>query len=193
MILGRAEFLSASVEDRRRRLARQNRIRIEPYEWLITQAEERAKPARSSNDLFEFILGGRTQDSDPTRVIKAVFGGFYGPTAFVSAIRTVSYEFVTFDDSLEYGDDQYQEILYKEVLADQGPHPSAHLETGDWSDWLSAPEMEFDHTLTLLVTEMEPSPALQDSLTHLGSGLWVGMDANFGSVLGANFLLFFSA
>jgi hypothetical protein len=43
VIIGRGSTLDTAVEDRRRRLARANRMRIETYDWLITQAENRAK------------------------------------------------------------------------------------------------------------------------------------------------------
>jgi hypothetical protein len=43
VIIGRGSMLDAAVEDRRRRLARANRMRIETYDWLIPQAENRAK------------------------------------------------------------------------------------------------------------------------------------------------------
>jgi hypothetical protein len=190
VILGRAEFLDAAVEDRRRRLARQNRIRIEPYEWLISQAAERAKPR--TRDLYGLLFPqDEFEAMRARRAVEAVFGTISSPTVFVSAIRSVDYEFLLLDETSEDNEDDSsdQEVVYHEVRGHRA-NSSSRLERDDWDDWRNSPAMEFFNRISLLVTEIEPSRELQNLLTPLGPGLWAELEASYGTLWGAHFLLF---
>src|SRR3954471_21760274 len=54
VIIGPGSMLDARVEDRRRRLARSNRTRIETYDWLVTQAAARAKPPQAPASISDY-------------------------------------------------------------------------------------------------------------------------------------------
>ena len=194
VIIGRASSLSAAVEDRRRRLARQNRTRIETFDWLISQAEERAKPPVTQSPPFDFLFRkDEFHEMRARRAIESVFGDVHSPTVFVSAIRTVDYEHLLLGHVPETPDDVYvdtskYEVIYEEVR-DHRVGQTTRLDVSDWTDWLNSPGMDFVQRITLLVTEIEPTEELQDSLKLVGEGLWADMQGWNDVLLGAHFLL----
>lgn len=126
VIIGRGSMLDAGAEDRRRRLARSNRTRIETYDWLITQAEDRARPPQVTSSMVQHK--DEFEEMRVERAIESVFGDAQSAYVWPSAIGSFSYEYLLLDD---WADDR--DILYRDVR-DYRLGGDTRLSLSDWDD-----------------------------------------------------------
>jgi hypothetical protein len=154
-------------------------MRIETYDWLLKQAEDRAKPPQVSSSIFQHK--DELAEMRAERSIESVFGDVQSASVWLSATRSFSYEYLLIDDWTDGRD-----VLYKDVR-DYRLRGDNRLSRTDWDDWQDSPEMECEHRFTILATELEPDCRLQDSLTFISDGVWADEEGWWNS---ADFLLY---
>jgi hypothetical protein len=182
IILGRDSDLDLEKTSAlRKRLERDNRVRIRTYDWLASQARERlaaAERARASvtasqqsvlgslMDTF-FSQGWSRSEDLVKKTISKAFGGITEALTNPSATREIEYEAVAFPFGC--GEDKTIEVPLCIVRA----RPEGELlEPYDWKDWIDYVGRDLSACYSLLVTEKPPAEDLQDALTMEHEGVW---------------------
>jgi Domain of unknown function (DUF4263) len=182
IILGRESDLDLGKTGAlRKRLERDNRVKIRTYDWLASQARERqarAERARASatasgqNTLAglmdTFFSQGWSRSEDLVRKwISKAFGGITETRANPSAAREIEYDAVAFPFGCN--EDKTIEAPLCIVRAQPG---GSQLELYDWKDWTDYVERDIKTNYSLLVTEKPPAKNLQEALTTAHEGVW---------------------
>jgi hypothetical protein len=175
IIMGRDSAAASAQEDQRRRMARESRIRIQTYDWLLAQARARARHD-GIGGIIDAFFGGRSdrlprreRRTDASDIIKRTFGsiGSVYTTGLINGddwqcltidLGSGGYAIVT-DSAIDYAPerDRLRKVLLK----------------SDWDDWMSAPAFtRFEEDKSLLVTEFEPDPSLIADMHDEGEGVW---------------------
>jgi Domain of unknown function (DUF4263) len=183
IIIGRdAEVDQRATASRRRRLERVNRVRIETYDWLLTQAIERvaalegAAKRHPAAQFFDAFVSNPCPEQPARKAVSEVFGGIYD-SSVISTVRSLDW------DEIIIGSDPDRDknvgvplkIIYKNPWIGR-----RLIDTDDWHDWLyyvehdleGYVEHDLDTEYGLLVIEDAPAESLQESLTLEQEGIW---------------------
>jgi hypothetical protein len=182
IILGRESDLDlGKTGSLRKRLERDNRVKIRTYDWLASLARERlaaAERARASvaasqqsalgGLLDRFLSQGWSRQEDLVKkAISKVFGGITEAQINPSATREIEYEAVAFP----FGHDEDKTIEVPLCIVRAQPVGKL-LEPYDWKDWIDYVGRDIRGNYSLLVTEKAPADSLQDALTAEREGVW---------------------
>lgn len=181
IIIGRdAEVDRRATAPRRRRLERVHRVKIETYDWLLSQAiqsltglEERARTIVREHPLygvFEAIGRNPRVPPEAEKVVNEVFGGtstgWTAPTAVRDEIEWEGVE-IWPDPDMDNNVVAALKIVYA-----RGRPTGRLLQTGDWQEWTDHVTGYLDGDQSLLVTEITPDESLKDSPTLEADGIW---------------------
>ncbi|MGH3190023.1 MAG: Shedu anti-phage system protein SduA domain-containing protein [Streptosporangiaceae bacterium] len=185
IIIGRdAEVDKRATASRRRRLERVNRVRIEIYDWLLSQTRERlegfdkraraiAAVVNAPESPLEWLtasLKSRPEEPAAEKAVNEVFGGRSHGWADASVVRgEIEWEGVELWPDAHPDDNGIApiQIIYAKKLP-----PDSLLHPGDWQEWVEHVTRTLDAKHSLLVTEIEPSPSLQETLILERDGIW---------------------
>jgi hypothetical protein len=145
IIMGRDADIDPYTNPLRQRLARDNRIRIETYDWLSHQ-----------NPITESLV---------RRAARKVFGSFvtYWWEVATRATRaeSVLFEFGSASDSYE--------VPINFVDEDTGWGP---ISLYDWLGWINYVDRDIGVNYSLLVSERPPDEQLREKLAEKREGIW---------------------
>lgn len=171
VIMGRETKTNALTEQLRRRLMRENRVRIYTYDWLARRAQERLQVVSFRGSFIEQLLqNGQSRDS-PDKTISSVFGGIGSSSMSVSATRSIDWNSIT----VETGGDEH-EIVYDDIQTYRASD-SRTLSLHDWKDWLES-AWDSSARFSLLASEIPLSDHLKQSLTYDSDGIWFEIEEN---------------
>ena len=166
IIMGREAHTNASTVELRRRLMRDNRVRIYTYDWLARQAFERHATVTQRDTWLDQLFTQERERDSPKKAVEDVFGGVGWASTSISATRTLEWDFVSIQI-----DGEEVEVVFDEVRAYRDPGSKA-LTLHDWQDWL---ESAFDNSgldFRFLASELPPNERLQQSLKLHSDGVW---------------------
>jgi hypothetical protein len=165
VIMGRETQINASTEQLRRRLMRENRVRIHTYDWLVRRAEERLQVVNRREPLIDQLFQNEASRDSPDKPIRSVFGGIGSASMNVSATRSIDWNFITVEaDGVEH------EIVYEDIRTYRASDART-LSLHDWKDWLES-SWDSSARFSLLASEIPPSDRLKESLTCHSDGIW---------------------
>jgi hypothetical protein len=179
LIIGRDSNLDESTTARRRRLARNYRVEIETYDWMLSQARERLaaweQRMRDGTRSFiaatmDFLVGKPPREEPARKAVREVFGGIFSTTTSTSAVREIDWEGVYLDP-----DHPDVEVPLQIVYA-KGKQVSYFLGLHDWIDWIEHVQRDLVAGPSLLVTENAPVADLQERLTLEQDGIWYALE-----------------
>jgi hypothetical protein len=184
IIIGRdAEVDQRAIASRRRRLERAHRVKIETYDWLLSQASERlqvldkrardmASATSKLSPIIELLDNSLNSASEAPaiRAVREVFGGTCQGWADASLVRgKIEWEGIELWPDAHPDDNGIAplQILYaRKISADQ------FLRSDDWQEWIEHVTHNLDAKHSLLVTEIAPGENLKGMLTLERDGIW---------------------
>jgi hypothetical protein len=175
IIIGRDVDIDRSTDERRRRLIREHRTRIETYDWLLSRARENSTSspkiiARSNQDLLGALIDHAVANPRPERsaekAVREAFGGTWHSSTSVSATRDIDWE------SVELGPDYPDVLAPIEIVYASGRELEGFLQPRDWDDWIDNVVRALVEHRSILITEKEPAARLQETLTKAREGIW---------------------
>jgi hypothetical protein len=178
IIMGRDADLDPRTHDRRRRLQRMHRVRIETYDWLARQARGRlavlqASPSSASLHGERLVAPSSaasanhaTAQETAAGAVEHVFGPICEGDFSFSRTRSVEEDCVSFD----FGDGDCPVLVPVNIVDSYGP--ARELTVHDWRDWTNHVEHNVQAGLSLLVSELQPRDELQGSLIEERPGVW---------------------
>ena len=182
IILGRdADLDRRATAARRRRLERDNRVKVETFDWLLTQAtdrlvslEKRARAIAGRHSFKGRIMEGiRNLRVVPVaeQVIRDVFGGISPGWTAPSTVRgEIEWEGVEIWPDPD-GMDNNVIVPFKIVYA-KATQANELLQASDWEDWSDYVTDTLQNAFGLLITEMAPDERIQGRLTLAREGVW---------------------
>jgi hypothetical protein len=187
IIIGRDSDIDESTAARRRRLARNNRVEIETYDWLLSQARERAEGfdkramARAGvASKAEFFLGGLAawvgnRSVKPTeKAVDEAFGERVHGWTNASLVRgEIKWEGV---ELWPYAHPDDNGVAPLQIVHAYGVPENKLLDLGDWEEWIDHVAHTLDADRSLLVTEIAPDEDLRARLTLERDGIWYAIE-----------------
>jgi hypothetical protein len=179
IVIGRnSDLEQGTTTSRRRRLERIHRIRIEPYDWLLSQAHERlevlGKRANPLGGLIGTILSTPLPDKPANKAVKDVFGGTWSGWANASLVRgEIEWEGVEIWPDPDFGEYVTAPV---QIIYAEGTPENVLLQPADWKEWIDDVRRNLDARYSLLVTELAPAGSLQEVLTLERDGTWYVSD-----------------
>ena len=179
IIIGRdAELDQRATSPRRRRLERTHRIRIETYDWLLSQANERLeildKRVHPFGDLIRTLLTNPSAEKPAKKAVTEVFGGTCTTWANASLVRRdIEWEGVDIWSDPDFGN--YVTAPLQIVYA-QGVPEGKLMDARDWKDWIDHVRRDLEAQHSLLVSEIAPAGSLQEILIFEKDGVWYASD-----------------
>lgn len=174
IIIGRDSSARGSQEDRRRRMARESRVRIQTYDWLLRQARRTAVTPGGMNDIFSAFFGESSRERENRKpnasdILRKAFGGI-GSVSTLGTIRSHDWDQVT----IEMPSGDFNVVV--ESVVDYAPttsKPQKTITKYDWLEWIeSSPFSNFNEDRSLLVAEYAPGDDLLADMTEEGDGVW---------------------
>jgi hypothetical protein len=186
IVIGRdAELDQCATASRRRRLERTHRIKIETYDWLLSQASERldgldkrardmAAAAEKPNAITELLstLFNNPPPEKPaaSKAVREVFGETRPGWANTSVVRgEIEWEGVQIWPDPDFDSNALAPL---QIVYAQGMSVDRFLHPGDWTEWIDYVTRNLDAQQSLLVTEIAPAENLQEILTMERDGTW---------------------
>ncbi len=170
LIIGRETDVDKRTAERRRRLAREHRIKINTYDWLGEQAKAHlaALDQRASDDpRVAFITEILNQPPEPAkRALETVFGSPGNASADLSATRSLDWDFVTLEAASGTETDVVVEIIRSYSPFEQ------KLSRHDWEDWVSRVREDIQESYSLLITSRRPDEAVNALMVPEADGVW---------------------
>ena len=168
IIIGRNANVDQSTTERRRRLMRERRVKIETYDWLLHQARERsaAWKERIVASMMDVLSISPRREEPARKAVREVFGGTFGMSTTVSATRDIDWEGV--DLNPDYPD----VVAPLKIVYARGKEVDRPLQLNDWEDWTDNVVRYLGFNHSLLVTESVPAENLQEALALEQEGIW---------------------
>jgi hypothetical protein len=180
IIIGRnADVDRHATASRQRRLERTHRIRIETYDWLLSQANERLeildKRIDPAPQFISTLLGSRSPIKLARKVTREVFGDTWTSWDNSSLVRgEIEWEGVEiWPDEPEFGDDV---IAPLQIIYSEGIQVDRLLNVKDWKEWIDHVASNLHAEYSLLVSEIPPTESLEAILTLERHGTWYACD-----------------
>ena len=172
VIIGRDTSVNHGTTERRRRLMRERRVKIETYDWLLTQARERLETLERAGDRnraadpLDTLLNSPRLERPAEKAVEEVFGGIFGMSTSVSETRDIDWE------GIDLNPDYPDVIAPLKIVYAWGREVGKPLQQYDWEDWIENLVRHLDFKHSLLVTEKAPAESLHETLTLEQEGVW---------------------
>lgn len=179
IIIGRDSDIDESTTARRRRWARNNRVEIETYDWLLSQARERLAAWEERIRIstrsvlaatMDALFSNSPQEQPAKKAVNEVFGGVCQGWADTSLGRgEIEWEGVGLWPDAHPDDNgiaPLQIIYARRIPVDKLLGPN------DWEEWIEHVTRNLNAKHSLLITEIAPTESLKETLTLERDGIW---------------------